>query len=246
MIRRILFGHKSRDKLSEKEASRIRDAAYAAACTGRLELPDVRGAEHIHVADIQREVAQYSYQTELLSALGAAELCIGSSAGETLVNVTDALAIAGDRAILSHDHPQSIGTALRDIGQELKDSGLRVMTWPPGWMEFEFVRGLASFLKVRIAAARRFVAGPAPPDPAHPGLHVTVNSRTHGVKILCSPAFFFNQHAAFGSTLSSPVSCHLHPGIYYFGATGPALGGTRWETTEEPIPPNTTIHLVNL
>lgn len=101
-----------------------------------------------------------------------------------------------------------------------------------------FKRGLNRFLSTRLF--------PAKPPPQRQstlvgGYQFTVTTRTPGLRIHYSPAYFINQRRVFGLP-STPVSARLQPGRYIFGAYLPSPG--YWSSDEYDVPGTThTAHL---
>jgi hypothetical protein len=94
-------------------------------------------------------------------------------------------------------------------------------------------RGLTGYLERRLAAreeARRPLRRVSdalrripPAGPASPGLPFRVETRSSGLRIHWSPAYFFEPDNVFTFGLSTPVDGWLAPGRYIFGAVGPGL-----------------------
>jgi hypothetical protein len=97
--------------------------------------------------------------------------------------------------------------------------------------------GLVQFLTVRFSARKSNIS-------AGPGLRFRVITRTHGLRVHWSPAYFFNPNNVFGSP-TSPVDGWIQPGKYKFGAVGPNFP-LRFDSATFNIPPLTQATLVRV
>lgn len=238
-------------RLSRQELGRLKDAAQRAAESGMLNLSWLRGEDKIPFNDIRRAAAHFDYQTRVLDSYGIPQPCLiagpwthedefSDDAAIIPVNMIDEL--GEPRANYGEGHADYVKSVVSQHVDSLYRAEMPVAYWPSPLMRSSFAEGMFKFLRARIEAFRRRFFPFAPLRPTPPGLAVTVKCQNHGLKILCSPAFFLTE-TAFGSGLSTPVTGHLQPGIYIFGSQS-RDSDVVWETALEPIPPNTTVHMV--
>lgn len=110
----------------------------------------------------------------------------------------------------------------------------------PQRAETGFRNGLQRFLKMRLYPGK----GRTPPGSTTPvGYDFEVITKTRGLQINYSPAYFINRRLVFGAP-TTPVRGRLHPGRYIFGAYPPSNG--YWTTDEYDVPGPTTTAYLNI
>jgi hypothetical protein len=231
--------------LSEEDSSRLRHALGPRMLReGLLDLPASLRVD-MNLRDVQQAVYRFGIQYHVFEWIAQDMPCVIFHDERAFDKIESLVPL--DILPQNVDRPferEVVDRPLNTIAEDRKVDGLDVEFWPRDFVAQLFSEWLFRFLEIRISFSSRKRWFRPPPSTAGPGLAVTVNTLNHGLKVLCSPVMLLRRRTAFGNSLSTPVTGHLHPGIYVFGAEGPAIGGTRWENNHEPIPPNFTINTV--
>jgi hypothetical protein len=230
--------------LSSAEEGHLAVAAEHAALTGRLLLPNVFAAQDVLLSDVAQHVESFAAQVEEF-AIDNRYLSVAIGNTIVPVDIRGSLGIEAQyRTLRLPDSAAEKDRKIRGAYELLRTANLNPEIVPLPQVRSFFAQGLAEVLGRRIGSARGLFGsfGMTVGTAAVPGLNVRVQTHTVGIKILYSPALFFNANNAFGNSLSSPVDSYLAPGIYYFGGTGLPLGGTQWETAREHIPPTSVVN----
>lgn len=165
----------------------------------------------IPIADIVMTVERFTQQYWLLNEIGAPFWCL--TAGKDTPIPLDLGWTVSPRA----------STQSRDLWRRLADSTVRELSGlvaRSSLGEFDPVEArlflgarLQSFLNTRFSARESDIS-------KRPGIEVRVDTRSRGLRVHVSPAYFFNSTTVFG-TPTTPVIGWLQPGRYVFGASKP-------------------------
>lgn len=231
-------------------------AQQARALVGRLlagvesqERPYVPERLEIPIADVELAVERFATQRDILASEKLGFPCIGVPDGR---NIPVDVGLWGP-AWYPLDPGFGLGAAERSpfrlflenylnsvINIQLRPQDVEVE--PPFWglvepsKATEFFRDrLETFLAVRFSARQSDIS-------TSPGLQIRVDTRSHGLRVHFSPAYFFNPANVLGSP-TSPVIGWLQPGRYILGACAPGLAAVFDLYAEYNLPPTKNVAL---
>jgi hypothetical protein len=237
--------------LPQVEQEALEKASQHAAMTGRLRLQGIASAASVFVQDIAELVERFSDQMLALRQAGIECPMVYLDTG-TLAP----LDVVGSTKTRVQRLPMLSDALLQqlvyDAADDATSAGLNVVPADPATAEGNFGSLLTEFLIHRTESALGFFGPGAsastatgPGSAALPGTNIVVQTYAQNLQILYSPAFFPNVQTGFGNGLSTPVIGAVNPGLYIFGASGPAIG-VRFESTQHQIPPTSFVQMTTV
>ena len=181
----------------------------------------IRALEEVRpmLRDVERTVQRYTDQDRFLRGfgLGVPVFLVGDDYVPVDLEVDN----------WGYLSPSTVDSAVRNFAEAPNPLPSDVVE--PDRAESGFRRGLQRFLATRLFPAHGKPAGPTAPV----GYDFEVATKTPGLQINYSPAYFVNRNLVFGVP-STPVRQYMQPGRFIFGAYPPDEG--YWSSPEYDVP----------
>ena len=225
-----------------REGSAALAAALAERLVTRLESPEaVATTERVEIplGDVETTVDRFGAQYRLLQRMDESLPCLVTGLGVPVpIDLgVDPFPASFVESFLDFRGGPYLRYFPRDYGRdffELTDE--RRLEFVPPYVAAGFFRErLAAFLTSRFEARGSDIS-------EDPGIRVQVDTRSHGLRVHYSPAYFFNPSSVLGNP-TTPVVRWIQPGRYVFGASVPGRQPRFEMHAEYDIPPSVTVYL---